>query len=226
MLNSAPRHIVNGPVGPIELVLDLPTAQLPLRGMAFVGHPHPLYGGTLDNKVAATLARAFANLGWIAVRPNFRGVGASAGQHDEGRGEAQDFLRLIETRHDWAAPLLPAHLALPPQTRLALAGFSFGTFVATQVACTLHERNIPIQSLVLAGTAAGKWAVPALPEALRPQTLLVHGEHDDTIALSHVLDWARPQELPVLVFPGGDHFFHRRLTRLRDCVSQHIAAHI
>ncbi len=223
MLRNAPHHLVAGPVGPIEIALDTPAHNAPVQGVVFIGHPHPLYGGTLDNKVAATLARTYAGLGWLAVRPNFRGVGRSAGQHDHGRGEAQDLLHLIDTRAQWLGPLT-GH-ALSHQTALALAGFSFGSFVVAQVACTLCERGSAVQSLVLAGTAAGKWDMPVLPETLRNRTLLVHGEHDDTIALAHVFDWARPQELPVLVFPGGDHFFHRRLTRLRDCVAQHIAAH-
>ena len=230
MLQNTPRHLVAGLVGPIEIALDFPAPHLPCRGMAFVGHPHPLYGGTLENKVAATLARTYASLGWFTVRPNFRGVGRSAGQHDEGRGEALDLLHLIDTRHQWAPPLMQEagallHTTPAPQAALALAGFSFGSFVATQVACALFERGIAVQSLVLAGTAAGKWAFPELPDALRGRTLLVHGELDNTIPLANVLDWARPQELPILVFPGGDHFFHRRLTRLRDYVAQHIAAH-
>ncbi len=223
MLHNAPRHLVAGLVGPIEVALDIPASAVSTHGVAFVGHPHPLYGGTLDNKVAATLARTYASLGWVAVRPNFRGVGRSAGEHDHGHGEAQDLLHLIDTRAQWLNAL--AGPVPSQQTALALAGFSFGSFVAAQVACALYERGTAVQSLVLAGTAAGKWAVPVLPEALRSRTLLVHGEHDDTIALAHVFDWARPQELPVLVFPGGDHFFHRRLTSLRDCVAQHVAAH-
>lgn len=219
MLRAEVRHQVPGTVGPIELVVDPPThAAAAMRGVAFVGHPHPLYGGTLDNKVAATLARTFAHAGWVAVRPNFRGVGASAGMHDHGHGEATDLLHLIDTRATW----LPAAGAADAPA-VALAGFSFGTFVAAQVAVALAARGTPPQLLVLAGTAAGKWPMPALPEGLRAATLLVHGEHDDTIALADVLHWARPQDLPVVVFPGGDHFFHRRLTLLRDWVARHLA---
>ena len=218
MLRAQARHLVPGVVGPIELVLDAPAGRTAPRGVAFIGHPHPLYGGTLDNKVAATLARTFAHDGWLAVRPNFRGVGASAGTHDEGRGEATDLLHLIDTRATWLASL-----GLTDAPTLALAGFSFGTFVVAQVAVTLSARGAPPAVLVLTGTAAGKWPMPVLPAALRSSTLLVHGELDDTIALTDVLTWAAPQDLPVVVFPGGDHFFHRRLTLLRDWVARHLA---
>jgi len=219
MLQQISRHLVPGLVGPIELVLDTPAHLLSPAGVVFVGHPHPLYGGTLDNKVAATLARTFAGLGWLAVRPNFRGVGGSAGVHDEGKGEADDFLHLIDTRTHWLADL---GVTVPAQAPLALAGFSFGSYVAAQVACALSGRGQTLQTLVLAGTAAGKWAVPTLPEPLRPRTLLIHGERDETIPLDHVLEWARPQDLPIVVFPGVDHFFHRRLTLLRHYVQRHI----
>lgn len=194
-----------------------------MHGIVYVGHPHPLFGGTLDNKVAATLARTYAANGWLAIRPNFRGVGRSAGKHDEGRGEAFDMLHLIDTESQWLSALLGEVMA--PTAPRALAGFSFGSFVVAQVACRLFERGQAIQTLVLAGTAAGKWALPHIPEPLRARTLLVHGEQDDTIALANVLEWARPQNLPILVYPGSDHFFHRRLTHLRDNVAQHIATH-
>lgn len=222
MLRSAPRHVIDGTIGPIELALDIPPAGI-TQGVAFIGHPHPLYGGSLDNKVAATLARAFCGQGWLAVRPNFRGVGASAGSHDEGRGEAHDLLHMIDRRGQWLSSL---GVDARSGASVALAGFSFGSFVAAQVACMLSARGTPPRVLVFAGTAAGKWPMPTLPQVLRPRTLLVHGEHDDTIALAQVLDWARPQDLPVVVFPGGDHFFHRRLTLLRDCAAQHIAARL
>lgn len=221
MLRAAPRHLIEGPIGPIELALDEPRGGV-TRGVAFVGHPHPLYGGSLENKVAATLARAFAGQGWLAVRPNFRGVGASAGSHDEGRGEAGDLMYLADARGAWLGSL---GIEVAADSPLALAGFSFGSFVAAQAACSLSDRGTPPRVLLLAGTAAGKWPMPTLPDILRPRTLLIHGELDDTIALAQVFDWARPQDLPVMVFPGADHFFHRRLTLLRDSAARHIAAH-
>jgi alpha/beta superfamily hydrolase len=200
------RRLVDGPAGRIELAVDSPDGAP--AGLAFVGHPHPLYGGTLENKVAATLARAFAGIGWLAVRPNFRGVGASAGSHDHGRGETDDFLHLIDTAPQWLGPGLGT---LPR----ALAGFSFGSFVAAQAAARLQP---PASHLVLVGSAAGKWPMPAVAA----ETLVIHGEFDETIPLADVLAWARPQDLPVVVLPGADHFFHRRLATLRRLVCAHV----
>lgn len=208
------RKLLAGPAGKIEVVVDRPAdADAPLAGVGFVGHPHPLYGGTLDNKVAATLARAFAAAGLIAVRPNFRGVGSSEGQHDDGRGETDDFLHLIRTRDVW--------LGVGADVPLALAGFSFGSFVAAQAATALHQQAVPLAALVLVGTAAGKWPMPDVV-AFAPQALLIHGENDETIPLAAVFDWARPQELPVVVLPGADHFFHRRLSPLKQLVTRYL----
>jgi alpha/beta superfamily hydrolase len=204
----AERRTLAGGAGAIEVALDWPTAAAPL-GIACIGHPHPLYGGTLDNKVAATLARAFAGLGWLAVRPNFRGVGASAGTHDHGRGETEDFLLVAQAARGW----VERGAALP----LALAGFSFGSFVAAQAAALTAQGMAPAQ-LVLVGIAAGKWPMPAVPA----DALLVHGEFDETIPLADVLAWARPLEAPVVVVPGADHFFHRRLTLLKTLVARHV----
>ncbi len=216
MKPRAERLLVPGPAGAIEVVLefpDLPSGQRP-AGLALVGHPHPLYGGTLDNKVTATLARALLALGWIAARPNFRGVGASAGTHDHGAGETDDLLHLVE-----AIPTLPSSAGLldarPP---LALAGFSFGSFVAAGAARVLAGRGRAPQALVLVGTPAGKWAVPPVD----PATVVIHGEVDDTIPLADVLAWARASAVPVIVLPGADHFFHRRLTDLKRLVVRNL----
>jgi alpha/beta superfamily hydrolase len=207
------RRSVDGPAGRIEVALDIP-AHAP-AGLAFVGHPHPLYGGTLDNKVAATLARAFVGLGWLAVRPNFRGVGESEGAHDHGGGETDDFVHLVK-----AAPRWLADFELASDLPVALAGFSFGSFVAAQAAQRLAQRHRSPDLLVLVGVAAGKWDMPAVPA----NNLLIHGEHDETIPLAAVLDWARPQGLPVIVLPGTDHFFHRRLSLLKRLVQGHVLA--
>jgi alpha/beta superfamily hydrolase len=204
------RRLVDGPAGRIEVVLDRPAGTG--AGTVFVGHPHPLYGGTLDNKVAATLARAFVAAGWTAVRPNFRGVGESAGAHDEGRGETDDFVWLIEHAAAWSGGAVAAH-----QT-LALAGFSFGSFVAAQANARLAAKHRAPRHLVLVGVAAGKWPMPAVPAT----TLAIHGELDETIPLADVFTWARPLELPVIVLPGADHFFHRRLSTLKRLVIGHL----
>jgi alpha/beta superfamily hydrolase len=176
-----------------------------VRGVALIAHPHPLYGGTMDNKVAQTLARTFAGLGYAAVRFNFRGVGASEGVHDHGHGEADDMGILLEHMR-----------ARYPGLPVALAGFSFGTFVSAQLQQRLIAAGAPAERLVLIGSAAGKWAMPDVPA----DSILIHGETDDTIPLAAVLDWARPQDIPVIVIPGADHFFHRKLGHIKNLVTQ------
>ena len=193
---------LDGPAGLIECKLDLPPDGEP-RGIALVAHPHPLYGGTMDNKVVQTLVRAFVALGYACARMNFRGVGQSAGVHDNGHGETRDLALL----HDH---MVARYQGLP----VALSGFSFGTFVQSQLAQRLAARGTPAERLALIGSAAGKWALPPVPA----DTLIVHGELDDTIPLSDVLDWARPQDLAVVVIPGADHFFHRKLHHVKQQV--------
>jgi hypothetical protein len=197
-----------GAAGVIEALRDAPAPSVTPIGTAVIAHPHPLFGGTMDNKVVQTLARAFVQAGWTAVRFNFRGVGASQGEHDEGRGEAQDMQALI------------AQAA--PQGPLALAGFSFGAFVTAQAAATLWPAR-PFERLVLVGTAAARFHVATLPPESHERTLVVHGEADDTVPLSAVMDWARPQTLPVTVIPGGGHFFHGQLPLLKSLVLRHLS---
>ncbi|HZX26720.1 MAG TPA: alpha/beta hydrolase [Telluria sp.] len=197
------KFTLTGGAGTMECQLDLP-AGAP-RGIALVAHPHPLYGGTMDNKVAQTLARTFVGLGYVAARFNFRGVGASEGAHDDGRGETDDML--VMWNHMRAQyPGLP----------VALSGFSFGTYVQAMLQQRLIQQGTPAERLVLVGTAAGKWPMPEVPQ----DTILIHGEVDDTITLTAVLDWARPQDIPVIVIPGADHFFHRKLTHIKTLVTQ------
>jgi alpha/beta superfamily hydrolase len=196
---------LTGAAGQLECALDLPNTEqfANPRGIALVAHPHPLFGGTMDNKVVHTLARAFVSLGYVAVRMNFRGVGQSAGAHDEGRGETDDMALLLQHMQQ-QYPALP----------FALAGFSFGTFVQAQLQQRLLAQGTPAERLVLVGCAAGKWAMPVVPA----DTILIHGEVDDTIPLKDVFDWARPQDLPVIVIPGADHFFHRKLQHIKNFV--------
>jgi alpha/beta superfamily hydrolase len=174
------------------------------RGVALIAHPHPLYGGTLDNKVVQTLAKAFVRVGFCALRLNFRGVGKSDGVFDEGRGEVEDFLALADhARRTYG------------EQELALGGFSFGGYVAAVAALKLTPAN-----LVLAGPAVNRFAVGGVQE----NTLVVHGEEDDVVPLKDVFDWARPQALPVVVFPGAGHFFHGSLVRLQTLVERNCRA--
>jgi len=197
------KFFIRGAAGQLECALDLPAAdhfQSP-RGIALVAHPHPLYGGTMDNKVAQTLARTFNKLGYAAVRMNFRGVGGSEGVHDAGAGETDDMAVLL------------AHMQQQyPELPVALAGFSFGTFVQAQLQQRLIAQGSAAERLVLVGAAAGKWAMPAVPA----NTILIHGEQDETIPLSDVFDWLRPQDISVVVIPGADHFFHRKLQHIKS----------
>jgi hypothetical protein len=187
------REFVAGPAGRIECAVDEPQGRAP-RGVALVAHPHPLFGGTLDNKVVQTLARAFVELGYTAWRPNFRGVGRSDGSHDEGRGEVED---------------LAAVVAYLKSERPVLAGFSFGAAIQARLA-----QRIKPERMVLVGLAVTRSEVPPVPA----DTILIHGELDTTVPLADVLAWARAQDLPVTVVPGADHFFHRRLAVLRAIV--------
>ncbi|MGH6609863.1 MAG: alpha/beta hydrolase [Burkholderiaceae bacterium] len=215
MLSSVERTAIDGAAGPIEITIDWPRLADEDRadGIVFIGHPHPLFGGAADNKVVTTIARTFVALGWIAVRPNFRGVGASAGEHDAGNGETDDFLHLIAT-----VPAMPSvRSKLDAAAPIAVAGFSFGSFVAARAANAIAEQGSPVRYIVLVGAAAKKWPMPSVAA----QTLVIHGELDETIPLPDVLDWARPQELPVIVVPAADHFFHRRLGILKRLITAH-----
>jgi uncharacterized protein len=201
------RFQVAGPVGVIEALRDEPGEGVARRGVAVIAHPHPLFGGTMENKVVQTLARAFVQSGWTALRFNFRGVGATQGAHDEGRGELDDMLALIA--------------AQAGEGPLALAGFSFGSFVASGAIARLWPSG-RVQKMVLVGTAAQRFEVAVLPPEAHDATLVIHGENDDTVPLASVLDWARPQTLPVTVVPGGSHFFHGQLPLLKSLVLRHL----
>ena len=197
---------IGGPAGSIETQVESPAEP---RGIALVCHPHPLFGGSNANKVVHTLASTFVRLGYAALRPNFRGVGESGGQHDEGRGETEDMLIVLdEARRTFGE--------LP----VVLAGFSFGAYVQTRVADALAESGQPAQRLVLVGTAAGhvEGARQYATRAVARDTLVIHGSADTTVPLDNVLAWAEPLELPVVVIPGADHFFHRRLHIIRDII--------
>lgn len=197
--------LLDGPVAALECALDLPDAEqfTAPKGIALVAHPHPLFGGSMDNKVAQTLARTFVSLGYATARMNFRGVGRSGGEHDAGIGETDDMAVLL------------AHMQQRfPNLPLVLGGFSFGTYVMARLQEQLSARNQSAQRMVLVGTAAGKWPIPTIPS----NTILIHGELDETIPMQAVLDWLRPQEIPLTVIPGAEHFFHRRLNLLKQII--------
>ncbi|MCL2590199.1 MAG: alpha/beta hydrolase [Betaproteobacteria bacterium] len=216
---SKSSAFAHGAAGQIEIQSDLPAA---VQGIALVCHPHPLFGGANTNKVATTLSRVFRELGYAALRPNFRGVGKSEGKHDFGEGETADMLAVL----DWAHALWGEGLPL------VLAGFSFGAYVQTRLAGLLAATGAPPRHLVLVGMAAGatkdmeggssrQYETPTVPGNI--PTLIIHGEADDTVPLSNVFDWARPQKLPVTVVPGADHFFHSRLGLIRDLTRRNVA---
>ncbi|MBX3645452.1 MAG: alpha/beta hydrolase [Rubrivivax sp.] len=193
------RQTVAGPAGALECAVDAPGGAS--RGVAVVCHPHPQHGGTMDNKVVQTLARAYTQLGCTAVRFNFRGVGASQGSWAGGPGEIEDALAVV------------AALRAPGQP-LWLAGFSFGAYVVSHVATQLAAAAAGAERLVLVGPAASRFDMPPVPA----DTLVLHGEADDVVPLAAVFDWARPQSLPVTVIPGAGHFFHGQLPLLKSLV--------
>ncbi len=197
------RFVVTGAAGELEGLVHVPD-DIPC-GIAVVAHPLPTMGGTMENKVAVTLAKTFAELGCVALRFNFRGVGASAGEFTGGDGETEDLLAVARYAQEQFGEELP----------LLLSGFSFGGYVAARAAQRLKP-----QHLVLAAPAVGRFTAGDMP-TVAPDTLVIHGEHDDVVPLADALDWARPQHLPVVVLPQAEHYFHGRLTQLRDIVKRH-----
>jgi alpha/beta superfamily hydrolase len=192
------REAIAGPAGALECAIDEPMDAV--RGVAVVCHPHPQHGGTMDNKVVQTVARAFVQQGWRTVRFNFRGIGASEGTWDEGQGEIDDAMAVVRARRDTSLPF-------------ALAGFSFGAYVASHVCARLAAEQPP-DRLVLVGPATQNFQVAPVP----PGSLVIHGEQDEIVPLQATLDWARPQSLPVVVVPGVGHFFHGQLPLLKSIV--------
>jgi len=189
-----------GPAGSLQGSLHLPDSAP--CAIAVVAHPLPIMGGTMDNKIVTTLTRAFVELGYATLRFNFRGVGESAGHYDEGNGEMLDAIA--------AADYLRAEF---PDLPLITAGFSFGGYVQARAAAQLHP-----QQMVLIAPAVGRFAMPEVPA----NTVLVHGDADEVVELQELLQWARPQQLSVIVVAGAEHFFHGRLIQLRQIVLQQL----
>jgi alpha/beta superfamily hydrolase len=199
-LKAAQKKIfITGPAGNLEGIAHLPD-DAP-RAIAVIAHPLPTMGGTMDNKVVTTLVKTFVELGFVALRFNFRGVGASEGTFDAGDGEVEDVLAVVRhARQEYGD--------LP----LILSGFSFGGYVQARAAQQLHP-----QHLVLIAPAVGRFVMPKVPA----NTLVVHGDMDEVVELQEVLQWARAQNLPIIVLAGAGHFFHGKLIRLKEIVSEH-----
>jgi uncharacterized protein len=201
------KVLVDGPVGSIQMLIDEPAER---RGLALVAHPHPLFGGTNQNKVVYTLAHTLRDLGYVALRPNFRGVDKSAGQHDHGQGETQDLLAILR----YAAERFG-------DAEVVLAGFSFGAFVQTRVAKHLAECGRAAKRLILVGLATGPGNnVPYVAEPVPSDSILIHGNRDEVVPIDNVFAFAEALGLPVTVIPGADHFFHGRLPMIRAVVEQ------
>ena len=203
------RRRIAGPVGALECAIDRPEGAP--QGLALVCHPHPLHGGTMDNKVVQTLARAALALGWTAARFNTRGTGGSEGAWDAGRGEVDDALAVLAALRATE----PGAAGAP----LLLAGFSFGGAVAARAAARLAEAGTPASRLALVAPAVVNFPLPPVPA----DTLLIHGERDEVVPLAAVLDWARPQNLPLTLMPGAGHFFHGQLPLLKHIAVQALA---
>jgi alpha/beta superfamily hydrolase len=194
------KFSIIGTAGRLEGVVHIPD-EIPCA-IAVVAQPLPTMGGTMENKVVVTLAKTFAELGCVAMRFNFRGVGQSEGDFTGGDGEEQDMIAIAHYAQEQFGEELP----------LLLSGFSFGGYVAARAAHLLHP-----QHLILAAPAVGRFAMPVVA----PDTLVIHGEDDDIVPLADALEWARPLRLPIVVLPQAEHFFHGRLTQLRDIVRRH-----
>lgn len=201
MLKKQEKIFIEGPVGRLETLVIAP--EYP-QGVAVLNHPNPLYGGTHDNKVIRTAANTLKEMGYLCYLPNSRGTGNSEGEHDYGKGEAEDVLAVWDY-------IRRNHRDLMRQT--ALCGFSFGAYVSTFVA-----QRIAVDKLLLIGAAVGKYPIPAPSVPHREQTLLIHGQQDEVIALNDVLTWCAPQSLPVITIADASHFFHGKLPELASAI--------
>ena len=197
------KFSIPGAAGNLEGTTHLPDSAP--RAIAVVAHPLPTMEGTMENKVVTTLAKTFAELGFVALRFNFRGVGASEGEYDEGNGEVDDAIAVVKYGlHEYGD--------LP----LILSGFSFGGYVQARATQSLHPKR-----LVLIAPAVGRFAMPAVP----PDTLVIHGDQDEVVPLDAAMRWAQPQHLPIVIMPGAGHLFHGRLIELKEIVRQHFIEH-
>lgn len=213
MLARTEKIAFQGVVGTIDCVLDLPM-EAP-AGWALVLHPHPLHGGARDNKIVTTIARACVQHGLAALRPNFRGVGGSAGEFDAAVGETADMIQLVQ-QFKQAYPEAAAG-------KWVLAGFSFGTSVAAQLYSELAEQSQPVpDALLLVGSAVERFKFRDI--AIPDDTFLAHGESDEVVPLTEAMDFARGRGLPMVVIPEASHFFHGKLVVLKQLLLQRLAS--
>jgi alpha/beta superfamily hydrolase len=209
-LPIAKKMTLDGPAGTLEALLETPQDS-DLAGCAVVCHPHPLHGGTMQNKVAHTLARSFTSQGFISLRFNFRGVNGSAGQFDEGKGELDDVIAAV----DWLRNQQPD---LP----LWLSGFSFGAAIAIRAAALCAP----------AGLVSIAPAVTRASDSLSRQPdcpwLIVQGDDDELIDVEETVAWVNELEPgpELLVFPATEHFFHGKLVVLRESVEAFVHRHM
>lgn len=200
-----------GPAGAIEALVDVPEPQHARAGTVIIAHPHPLHGGSMHNKVVVMVERSLRELGLHSVRFNFRGVGASEGVHDDGRGETLDMLAVAE----WVSKTRP-------HDALWLSGFSFGSYVAL-----LAARHLPVKQMISIAPPVGRWDFSA---AIAPPCpwLIVQGEDDDVVEPQAVFDWvdAMPDKPTLVRMPETGHFFHRRLMDLRGAIKNGVRANL
>ncbi|AFZ83295.1 hydrolase of the alpha/beta superfamily [Candidatus Kinetoplastibacterium blastocrithidii TCC012E] len=200
----------------IDCAIEWPLGEI--LGLALVLHPHPLYGGSRDNKIVTTVASECSDRGLVSVRPNFRGVGKSDGAFDNAIGETEDMLYLLSQ----------IHLIYPELSKLPimLAGFSFGSAVAAQVySSLLHNNKYSLyKSLILIGSAVHRFEFKKV--SLPDNSLIIHGEDDEVVPFDELLEWIRPKSLPIVMIPSCTHFFHGRLLILRRIVASYLSINV
>jgi alpha/beta superfamily hydrolase len=200
---GAAELMLPGPVGPLEAATALPEAETARNGVAIICHPHPQHGGSMRNKVVTMIARALRELGLATVVFNFRGVGASAGEYDDGLGETEDLISVAT----WAQQARP-------DSALWLAGFSFGSYVAARAAAQL-----PVRQMISVAPPVSRWDFSGLASPLCPW-LVIQGETDEIVDPQAVYAWvaAQPEPPTLTRMPDTGHFFHRRLMDLRGAI--------
>jgi len=192
--------LVQGPAGDIESLITRPDTIIESTPIVVISHPHPLYGGSMTNKVVHILAKSFIEMNAITLRYNFRGVGKSQGKYDEGIGEAEDLQNLVEQLKQWR-----------PQAPIWLAGFSFGAYVTTRAQAVIHA-----EKLVLVAPPVSMYPFDELKEIDVPW-LVIQGGKDEVIDAGAVKDWAAKRTCPPQLIWMDDvgHFFHGKLNELK-----------